>query len=114
MIVCDNCENATDDCFLVDGECKHFELKHEQAKAKEAKVRTLKSLNMKPDNATVVVELTVEVVTSSWGPECTIEQAVSQAVQSAEMSLSKAIGGDRTMRVVSAKAVRVICEAKKS
>jgi hypothetical protein len=76
-------------------------------------MKSLGDLNMVPDTASVVVSLTVEVKCGAWGPDCTIEQAVSQATREAETKLANAINGDGSMRVMAAESVRVICPAKK-
>ena len=76
-------------------------------------VRTMKTLAMEPDNATAVVELTVEVSVGAWGRDCTLEQAVAQATQDATDRLAKALSDERSMRVLNATCVRVVCTAKR-
>ena len=72
----------------------------------------MKDLTMKPDLAYAVVEITVEVKAQNWGPECTVEQAVEQATREATDKLRNVLSKDNGMRVLKAKAVRVICDAK--
>lgn len=72
----------------------------------------MNDLKMQPDTSWVRVELAVEVQCGAWGPDCTIEQAVNQATREATDKLRGALSGDTTVRVVKAKAARVICDAK--
>lgn len=76
-------------------------------------MKTLVDLKMVPDTTSVVVELTVEVTCGAWGPDCTIEQAVSQATREAEGKLAKVINGEGSMRVTKATSVCVVCPAKR-
>lgn len=72
----------------------------------------MKDLTMKPDLSYAVVEITVEIQTQAWGPECTIEQAVDQATRDATDKLRNALSQHGGIRVLKAKAVRVICRAR--
>jgi len=65
-------------------------------------------------NAKVVVVLEVEVTVGSWGPDCTIQQAVEQAVTGATLDVSRALMKDQSgrFRVLRATNRRVICEVE--
>jgi len=76
-------------------------------------MKTLGDLHMKPDSATAIVELTVEVRIGAWGADCTIQQAISQATEEATNRLNRLLGEDKSVRVLRAAAVRVVCDAKK-
>lgn len=79
----------------------------------------LDRVGMKPDGAHAVVELVVQVRADSWGPECTLDQAATQAVESAVGTLKAALTDvkgrpkSHLIKVLGARCVRVICEAKR-
>lgn len=77
-------------------------------------MKTLNDLRMKPENSSVVVEVVVEIVTGSWEPECTISQAISQAIESAthQLQFLVAENGKGQIKILSAKSARVICCTK--
>lgn len=70
-------------------------------------------LTMTPDTASAVVEIVVEVQTAAWGPDCTIAQAVEQAMREAENKITNALSDTSGVRVLKAAAVRVVCPAKR-
>lgn len=72
----------------------------------------MKDLTMEPDSAVAVVQVTVEVRAAAWGADCTVEQAVRQATREATQKLQKLFDTESSIRVIGAKAVRVICNAK--
>jgi len=74
----------------------------------------MNDLTMVPDHASAVVELTVEVhMAAAWGKDCTVEQVVSQATREATEKLRKTLTDEKVIRVVSARCVRVVCNAKR-
>lgn len=76
-------------------------------------MKTLQELKMEPDSSHAVVELTVEVRTESWGPDCTLQQAISQATEQATSRLRKLLANDKGVRVIHANTVQVVCPAKR-
>ena len=75
-------------------------------------------VHMKPKNAHAVVELTVQVLAQSWGPDCTVGQAATQATESAMQTLRAALTDvngtprKRGIKILGARCVRVVCEAE--
>jgi hypothetical protein len=74
-------------------------------------MKTIRDLGMKPGTATAVVALTVEVRVGAWNPDCTLEQAVSQATRDAAGKLARLLGSNKGIRITEATAVRVFCDA---
>jgi hypothetical protein len=76
---------------------------------------------MEVDGAYAVVELIVQVKAESWGPDCTVGQAATQAVESATDKLRNILNdklpeGQRKthdVHLLGARCVRVVCEAKR-
>lgn len=77
-------------------------------------MKSLEDLKMEPDSSRAVVELVVEVECGAWGADCTIEQAVAQATREAAQKVAVRLQEDRSIRVLGAKAVRVVCPARKT
>lgn len=75
----------------------------------------LDRVEMKPSNAHALVNLTVQVRAEAWGEDCTVAQAVAQAVESAKNKLRKALGtsGASGMTITGAEFVRVVCDAER-
>lgn len=78
----------------------------------------LDRVKMKPDGAHAIVELIVQVKAEHWGPDCTVAQAATQAVESATQQLRNLIHppeglkpNNHGVKLLGARCVRVICEA---
>lgn len=83
--------------------------------------KMLERVHMVPDGAHAVVELIVQVTAESWGPDCTVGQAATQAVESAVQKLNNLLHppegikpNSHGVRLIGARCVRVICEARRS
>jgi len=72
----------------------------------------MNNLAMEPDQAVTVVELVVEIRSGAWGKESSIERVVSQATREAQVRLESLLNNESGVRVVKAKAIRVVCPAK--
>lgn len=82
--------------------------------------RMLERVHMEPDGAYAIVELVVEIKAESWGPDCSVGQAATQAVEDARKKLNNLINpppglktNNHGVRLLGARCVRVICEAKR-
>lgn len=73
----------------------------------------LERVGMTPESAFAVVQLRITVKTGTWGEDCTIAQAVAQAVESAKGKVTNLIKDDPDITLSDAEFVRVSCGAKK-
>lgn len=76
--------------------------------------RMLERSGMKPSTSRAVVEVTLSIETSAWGPNCTVAQAVAQATDDAKGRLARLLQGHHDIRINDVKFVRVLCEAEKA
>ncbi len=72
----------------------------------------MKLQSLEPKNAIVIVEVNVAVECSAWGPECTIAQAVEQAIVSARTRIQRAVEGEKSISVLGASTARVVLTAE--
>lgn len=73
----------------------------------------LEKSGMTPESSHVIVTVTLDVETLVWGEDCTIGQAVKQAVDSAKIKIRNLIKDDLEVRLVEASFARVITSARK-
>ena len=72
----------------------------------------LDRVSMKPGSARAVVDVTLTVETATWGPDCTIAQAVKQAVDCARVKITNVLRNDPAIKIANARFVRVVCDAE--
>ena len=81
-------------------------------KVQEKVTDFLERAKMKPATSHVVVEVTLFVQTSAWGPDCTIAQAVDQATTEAKRSLERVIAQHPEISLGPVRFARVVCPAE--
>lgn len=64
----------------------------------------------RPYTSSATIQLTIEVEVGSWSPECTINQAISQGTREASNVIKAALSGEKGLRILDAKCVRLITE----
>lgn len=82
--------------------------------------RMFKRTKMEVDGAYAIVEMIVQVKAESWGPDCTVGQAATQAVETATQKVHNLIHppagvkhNAHGVKLIGARCVRVVCEAKR-
>jgi len=106
---------------MVEGESEE-EKKPEEPKTDGYGSKMFERTKMEVDGAYAVVELVVQVKCERWGPDCAIGQAATQAVEDATQKLSHILNDKAPeyqrkthgVKLLGARCVRVICEAKRS